>query len=392
MGISDDIASFVPAVTALRRDIHAHPEIRYEEERTAKLVAEELRKCGADEVVTGFGQTGVVALIRGKGASNRGIALRADMDALPITEMGELPYKSKIPGKMHACGHDGHTAMLLGAARYLANTRNFSGTAVLIFQPAEEGGAGAKAMIDDGLFARFPIDAIYGLHNYPGMAVGEFALRPGPLMAASDTIDITVTGKGAHAARPHLGVDPVLVGSHIVTALQSVVARSIDPLEAGVVSICVFQAGNADNVIPQTARLSGTARSFKPEVRDKLEERVKKIATSIAEGFGARVEIDYERGYPVVVNEAASTAFAANIAQAIAPSGKVNTQIAPVMGAEDFAYYLEHKPGAFIFAGNGDSASLHHPAYDFNDKLLPYGIAYWARLVEAALPLAASPS
>ena len=385
----DQISHILPDITALRRDIHAHPEIRYEEERTSRLVAEQLKAYGADEVVTGLGKTGVVALIRGKGASNRGIALRADMDALPIQEESALAYKSKTPGKMHACGHDGHTAMLLGAARHLAATRNFAGTAVLIFQPAEEGGAGAKAMIDDGLFSRFPIDAIYGLHNYPGVPVGEFALRAGPIMAAADEITINITGKGAHAARPHYSIDPVLVGSHIVTALQSVVSRSIDPLESAVVSICVFKAGDTNNVIPQTAFLHGTARSFKPDVRDTLEERVKKIASGTAEIFGAKVEVVFERGYPVVVNEAASTDFAAKIAQGIAPSGRVNTQVAPVMGAEDFAYYLEHKPGAFIFAGNGETASLHHPSYDFNDKLLPYGISYWTKLIETALPLAA---
>jgi amidohydrolase len=389
MSLPAEILDLLPDAIALRCDLHAHPEIRYEEERTSKLVAEQLRSYGVDEVVTGLGKTGVVALIRGKGASNRGIALRADMDALPIQEISELSYKSKTPGKMHACGHDGHTAMLLGAARYLSATRNFAGTAVLIFQPAEEGGAGAKAMIDDGLLRRFPIDAVYGLHNYPGLAVGEFALRAGPMMAASDTIDITIHGKGSHAARPHFGVDPVLVGSHIVTALQSIVSRSIDPLESAVVSICVFQAGHADNVIPQTALLQGTARSFKAEVRDKLEEQVKKITVHIAESFGAKAEVIFERGYPVVVNETHATEFAAKVAQTVAPSGKVNTQVAPVMGAEDFAYYLEQKPGAFIFAGNGDGASLHHPSYNFNDELLPYGINYWAKLVETALPLAA---
>jgi amidohydrolase len=389
MKTSPQIASLVPEIAALRRDIHAHPEIRYEEERTAKLVAAELKACGADEVVTGLGKTGVVALIKGKGASNRGIALRADMDALPIQEISELPHKSKTPGKMHACGHDGHTAMLLGAARYLSATRNFAGTAVLIFQPAEEGGAGAKAMIDDGLFTRFPIDAVYGLHNYPGLPVGEFALRAGPMMAASDTIEITVHGKGSHAARPHFSVDPVLIGSHIVTALQSIVARGIDPLEAAVISICVFRAGDTSNVIPQTAYLQGTARSFKTDVRDRLEQQVKKIAANIAEGFGAKAEVAFERGYPVVVNETHATEFAAQIAKLVAPSGKTNTQLAPVMGAEDFAYYLEHKPGAFIFAGNGESASLHHPSYDFNDELIPYGISYWAKLVETALPLVA---
>ena len=389
MTIPAKILDLLPETTALRRDIHAHPEIRYEEERTSKLVAEQLKAYGVDEVVTGLGKTGVVALIKGKGASNRGIALRADMDALPIEEDSTLAYKSKIRGKMHACGHDGHTAMLLGAAKHLAATRNFAGTAVLIFQPAEEGGAGAKAMIDDGLFTRFPIDAVYGLHNHPGRPVGEFAIRAGPAMAASDEIKITIHGKGAHAARPHYSVDPVLVGSHIVTAFQSIVSRNIDPLESAVVSICVFQAGTTNNVIAQSAFLHGTARSFKPDVRDTLERRVREVATHIAEGFGATAEVNFARGYPVVVNEAQATEFAAKIAQGIAPSGKVNTQTPPVMGAEDFAYYLEQKPGAFIFAGNGNTASLHHPSYNFNDELIPYGITYWVKLIEAALPLAA---
>lgn len=386
MAIPDDILKLVPGVTALRHDIHAHPEIRYEETRTAKLVADELKKYGVDEIVTGLGKTGVVGVIRGKQNSNRGIALRADMDALPMAEQTGLPYASKTPGKMHACGHDGHTAMLLGAAQHLAATRNFCGQVVLIFQPAEEGGAGAKAMMDDGLFQKFPIDAVYGMHNHPGLAVGEFAIRPGPMMAASDFVEITIEGKGSHAARPHTGVDPVLVGSHIVTALQSIVARRVDPLESAVISICVFQAGHANNVIPQTAKLTGTARSFSPKVRDILEHEVHTLVNGIAQSFGARANVDFLRSYPVLVNEAEATNFAAKNAALVSASGNVNTQT-PVMGGEDFAFFLEEKPGAFIFAGNGDTASVHNPGYDFNDKLIPYGIAYWKQLVESALPL-----
>jgi hippurate hydrolase len=387
MAISSEIKALLPDITALRHDIHAHPEIRYEEIRTSKLVAEQLKNYGVDEVITGLGKTGVVALIKGKGASNRGIALRADMDALPIDEISDLAYKSKTPGKMHACGHDGHTAMLLGAARYLASTRNFSGTAVLIFQPAEEGGAGAKAMIDDGLFQRFPIDAIYGMHNHPGLPVGEFAIRSGPMMAASDYFTVTIEGRGAHAARPHFSIDPILIGSHIVTALQSIVSRQVDPKESAVVSVCIFQAGKAGNVIPQTGLLVGAARSFKAEIRDLLEERIKRIVSTTAQSFGASVNIEYRRSSPVLINDPAATHFAASVAEKI--SNKVDTEIAPRMAGEDFAYLLEQKPGAYILAGNGDTASVHQPNYDFNDALLPYGISYWAKLIETALPLTA---
>ena len=391
MPIVNRIADLAGEIAEWRRDLHAHPELLYDVQRTAATVAEKLKSFGCDEVVPGLGRTGVVGVIHGrKGQSNKVIGkvigLRADMDALPIEEATNLPYKSTVPGKMHACGHDGHTAMLLGAARYLAETRNFAGTAVVIFQPAEEGGAGAKAMLDDGLVQRFGIGEMYGMHNYPGLPVGEFCIRPGSIMAAADYIAIDIEGKGAHAARPHLGIDSVLVGAQIVNNLQSIVSRNVDPLESAVVSICVFQAGTADNVIPQTAMLRGTVRSLTPSVQDLLEKRILEIVEGTAKLYGAKVTAKYRRGYPVLKNHAAQTDFAASVAKEIAGKDKVDTDMAPVMGAEDFSYMLNARPGAFIFMGNGDTAGLHHPAYDFNDDAIPVGTSYWVKLVETALP------
>jgi len=387
MPIVNRIADQHREITEWRRDFHAHPELLYDVHRTASSVADKLKAFGCDEVVTGIGRTGVVGVIRGqKGKSNKTIGLRADMDALPIEEATDLPYKSTVPGKMHACGHDGHTAMLLGAARYLAETRNFAGTAVIIFQPAEEGGAGGKAMVQDGLMERFGINEIYGMHNYPGMPVGEFGLRPGAIMAAADYVQIDIEGKGAHAARPHLGIDTVLVGAQIINALQSIVSRNVDPLEAAVVSICMFHAGSTDNVIPQTAQLRGTARSLIPEVQELLEKRVPEIAETTAKLYGAKATVKYRRGYPVLKNHAVQADFAASVAAQIAGADKVDTSLAPVMGAEDFSFMLNARPGAFIFVGNGDSAGLHHPAYNFNDEVIPIGTSYWAKLVETALP------
>jgi hippurate hydrolase len=387
MPIVNRVADLHTDITEWRRDLHMYPELQYDVHRTAGSVAEKLKAFGCDEVVTGLGRTGVVGVIRGKkGKSGKTIGLRADMDALPIEEANDLPYKSTVPGKMHACGHDGHTAMLLGAARYLAETRNFSGTAVVIFQPAEEGGGGGKAMVDDGMMDRFAIEEVFGMHNYPGMPVGAFGIRSGPVMAAADALTIDIEGVGAHAARPHLGVDTVLVGAQIINALQSVVSRNVDPLKSAVVSICMFRAGNTDNVIPQTVQLRGTARSLAPEIRDLLEQRLPVVVESTAAAYGAKAKLTYKRGYPVLVNHDKQTAFAASVAGQIAGQDKVDTGLPPMMGAEDFSFMLNARPGAFIWIGNGASAGLHHPSYNFNDEAIPFGTSYWVKLVETALP------
>jgi len=389
MPIINRVADMHGEITAWRRDIHAHPELLYDVHRTAAGVAEKLRAFGCDEVATGIGRTGVVGVIRGRrqapAGRNRVIGLRADMDALPIEEATNAAYTSANPGKMHACGHDGHTAMLLGAAKYLAETRNFAGLAVVIFQPAEEGGAGAKAMIDDGLMTRFGIEEVFGMHNFPGLPVGEFAIRPGAMMAAADQLVIDIEGKGGHAARPHMAIDPILVGAQIINQAQSVVSRSVDPLQAAVVSICMFHAGTAENIIPQTAQLRGTARSLTPEVRDLLEKRLHEIVEGTARAHGVTVKFTYTRGYPVTRNHERQTVFAASVAAQIVGHDRVDANMTPVMGGEDFSYMLEARPGAFIFIGNGDTAGLHHPGYDFNDEIIPLGTSYWVRLVETAL-------
>ena len=388
MPIVNRVADLQPDIQAWRRDIHEHPELLYDVHRTAAFVADRLREFGCDEVATGLGRTGVVGVIKGRrpvgGSDIKVIGLRADMDALPIEEATKLDYASKTPGKMHACGHDGHTAMLLGAARYLAETRNFAGDAVVIFQPAEEGGAGAAAMIKDGLMDRFAIDQVYGMHNGPGIPIGSFAIRPGPIMAATDSIDIRIEGLGGHAARPHKCIDSVLVGAQLVTALQSIVSRTVDPLESAVVSMCEFRAGNARNVIPQTAELKGTVRTLTAEVREMVEKRVREVVAGVAQMTGAKIELVYDRGYPVAVNHALQTDVARRVAEEIAGDANVH-EIAPQMGAEDFAYMLEARPGAFIFCGNGDSAGLHHPAYNFNDEAIVFGTSYWVKLVENTL-------
>jgi amidohydrolase len=386
MPVINRLADRADEIAEWRHDLHMHPELQYDLPRTSAKVAEKLRSFGCDEIVTGIGRTGVVGVIRGRKQGAKTIGLRADMDALPIEEITGLPYASKTPGKMHACGHDGHTAMLLGAAQHLCETRNFSGTAIVIFQPAEEGGAGAKAMIDDGLIDRFRIDEVYGMHNYPGFSVGTFAIRPGPLMAAADRIWIEVEGVGGHAARPHKSVDTILVASSIVTALQHIVSRNVDPLDNAVVSITLFQAGFTDNVIPQKALLRGTCRSLKPEVRDLLERRVREVAQGVAQLHGATANLRYQRDYPVVVNDAKATDFAVSVARDVVGADRVDPAAVPVMGGEDFAFMLQERPGAFIFMGNGDTANLHHPGYDFNDKAIPFGTSYWVRLVESAMP------
>ena len=386
MPVVNRIADLADEIASWRRDFHENPEIMYETVRTAAKVADLLRSFGLDEVVTGIGRTGVVGVIRGKnGGAGRVIGLRADMDALPIAEMTGLPYASKTPGKMHACGHDGHTAMLLGAAKYLAETRNFNGTAVVIFQPAEEGGAGAKAMIDDGLMTRWAIDEVYSLHNLPGLPVGEFAIRKGPIMAATDEFRITITGRGGHAAKPHETVDPIITGTQIVSALQTIASRAVNPLDSVVVSVTIFEAGTAFNVIPETATLRGTIRSLTDATRDLAEKRLNEIVNALCTAYGATAEIEFRRGYPVTANHDDQTDFAVSVAEEIAGPERVQRETEPMMGGEDFSYMLLERPGAYIFAGNGDSASLHHPRYNFNDGLIPSGSSYFVRLVEKAL-------
>ncbi|MBR1226200.1 MULTISPECIES: M20 aminoacylase family protein [unclassified Bradyrhizobium] len=388
MPIVNRVADLQPDIQAWRRDIHQHPELLYEVHRTAALVADRLREFGCDEVVTGIGRTGVVGVIKGNRPAGKGevkvIGLRADMDALPIEEATNLPYASKNPGLMHACGHDGHTAMLLGAARYLAETRNFAGDAVVIFQPAEEGGAGAVAMIEDGLMDRFGIEQVYGMHNGPGIPVGSFAIRPGPIMAGGDAVAIRIEGRGGHAARPHKCIDSVLVGAQLINALQSIVSRSVDPLESAVISICEFHAGNARNVIPQTAELAGTVRTLDAEVRKLVEKRVREVVAGVAQITGAKIDLTYNRGYPVTVNHVPQTDVAVRAAREIAGDANVN-EMPPLMAGEDFAFMLEQRPGALIFCGNGDSAGLHHPEYNFNDEALVFGTSYWIKLVENTL-------
>ncbi|SIO27425.1 hippurate hydrolase [Rhodovulum sp. ES.010] len=388
MPVKNRLAEMQDEITALRRDIHEHPELMYDLPRTSALVADKLRAFGCDEVVERIGRCGVVGVINGKSDSRgRVIGLRADMDALPILEATGLPYASKHKGKMHACGHDGHTAMLLGAARYLAETRNFDGTAVVIFQPAEEGGAGGKAMVDDGLMDRFGIEEVYGMHNMPGLPVGSFAIRTGPIMAATDDFDIDVIGKGGHAAKPHECIDTTLVASHIVVALQSIASRTIDPLRQVVVSVCTFRTeSEASNVIPPRVLLRGTVRTLEEKVRQTAEARLKEIVAHTARAFGARAEIDYRRGYPVTENRPAEAEFAATVAEAVA--GSVNRDVAPMMGGEDFSFMLNERPGAYIFLGNGDTAMVHHPEYNFSDEAIPFGCSWFAEIVETRMPAA----
>ncbi|SNT76576.1 M20 aminoacylase family protein [Paracoccus seriniphilus] len=388
MPVKNRFAELLPEITAWRRDFHENPELLYEVHRTAGKVAEMLREFGCDEVTEGIGRTGVVGVIRGKtDSSKRVIGLRADMDALPIHEQTGVDYASKTPGVMHACGHDGHTAMLLGAAKYLAETRNFDGTAVMIFQPAEEGGAGGDAMVKDGLVERWGIQEFYGMHNMPGVPVGQFAIKPGAMMAAADEFDITVTGKGGHAAKPHDCVDTTLTAAQIIVALQSVVARNIDPLQNAVISVCVVSTDStAHNVIPQVVKLKGTARSLDAGVRSQLEEGIRRVATNVAAAMGAVAEVDYHRGYPVTVNDDQATEWAAEVARQI--SGDVDMSMQPMMAGEDFSYMLNERPGAYIFLGNGDSAMVHHPAYNFNDDAIPAGSSWYAQMVEMRMPAA----
>jgi hippurate hydrolase len=390
MPVINRIAEFHPEMTAWRQDIHAHPETAFEEVRTAKVVAEKLAGFGIS-VATGLAKTGVVGTLKA-GSGSRAIGLRADMDALHIHEANEFDHASHHPGRMHACGHDGHTTMLLGAAKYLAETRNFDGTVHFIFQPAEENEGGGRVMIEDGLFEKFPVEAVFGLHNWPGMDIGQFAVMPGPMMAAFDIFEITVTGKGCHAAMPHMGIDPVVAGAQIVTALQTIASRSTHPLEAAVVSVTQFHGGETWNIIPNSVVLRGTTRSFKPEIQTMIEERMKAICAGIAAASGCSVDVRYERRYPPTVNSPAEARFAADVMAEIVGDSNVHRQVIPTMGGEDFAFMLQARPGAYGWIGNGPAEGgclLHNPNYDFNDSILPIGASYWARLVETYLPKAA---
>ncbi|MGK6311774.1 M20 aminoacylase family protein [Neorhizobium sp. DT-125] len=385
MPVINRVAEMQDQVAEWRRHLHQNPELLYDVHETSKFVAEKLRSFGCDVVETGIGKTGVVGIIKGSHGDGPVIGFRADMDALPIFETSGKAWASRTPGKAHSCGHDGHTAMLLGAAQYLAETRNFKGSVAVIFQPAEEGGAGALAMINDGLMETFGIRQVYGMHNEPRLPVGNFAIRKGGIMAAADTFEITVHGRGSHAAQPHNSIDPILVSSHIVLALQSLVSRETDPLKSLVVTVASIHGGEASNVIPAFVKMTGTVRTLLPETRDFAEKRLTEVAQSTAIAHGATAEVTYRRGYPVTFNHDDETDFAVEIAGKVAGPKAVQTGMAPHMGAEDFSYMLEKRPGAFIFIGNGDSASLHNAAYDFNDEAIPYGVSYWVTLAETAL-------
>ncbi|MEJ5210211.1 MAG: M20 aminoacylase family protein [Burkholderiales bacterium] len=383
MQIPARIQSELPRLVALRHELHAHPELAFEEHRTADLVVRVLEKAGI-EVHRGLAGTGVVGVLRA-GRSPRAIGLRADMDALPIEEENTFPHRSRHPGRMHACGHDGHTAMLLAAAEYLAATREFDGTVYFIFQPAEEGEGGARAMIEDGLFTRFPMDAVFGLHNWPGLPVGQIAVHSGPVMASTDQFDIILRGHGAHAAMPHQGRDPVLAGAALVQALQGLISRECAPLDAAVLSVTRFHAGEAYNVIPPQAVLGGTVRTLRPEVQAQLEAAIERMATGIAQAHGMQAQVDYRRGYPATVNSLREAAFCRQVAAEVVGEAQVRTDLPPSMGAEDFAYMLRERPGCYVWLGNGPGeggCTLHNPRYDFNDAALPIGAAYWVRLAE----------
>ncbi|OKO78025.1 M20 aminoacylase family protein [Bradyrhizobium sp. AS23.2] len=388
MPVDNWVSGCLDELVAFRRDLHSNPELLYDLPRTSAQVAIALRNAGCDEVVEGIGRTGVVAVIRGKSnISGRAIGLRSDMDALPIHETTGKPWASQTPGKMHACGHDGHTTMLLGAAMGLAQNRNFDGTAILIFQPAEEGGAGARAMIEDGLFRRWPVNEVYGMHNKPNLPIGEFTIAPGPIMGSVDMIEIEIEGVGGHAALPHQTVDPAPVIAAVIQAIQTITARTINPMDSAVISITTIHGGDAFNVIPQTVRMTGTVRTLKDSVRDHVEARLNQAIAGIAAAYGAKGKLDYSRHYPVTVNHAQETELAAVAAEAVAGIGRVSRDMPATLGGEDFAFMLNEVPGAMINIGNGPSAGLHHPSYDFNDEAIAWGCSYWCELVRQRLPL-----
>lgn len=396
MKIIGPIIAWQAELQQIRRDIHAHPELCYEERRTADVVAEKLTEWGIP-ILRGMGVTGVVGIIK-KGSSTRGIGLRADMDALPMQEINGFPHTSRHQGKMHACGHDGHIAMLLGAAHFLMQYGNFDGTVYAIFQPAEEGGGGAKSMMDDGLFSKCPMEAVYGMHNWPGIPVGSFAVTPGPMMASSNVFSVLIKGKGGHAAQPQKAIDPIMAGLHIVQAWQSIITRNKNPLDSAVLSVTQFHAGSTTNVIPDDCRLEGTVRTFNTPTLDLIESRMREIAKHLAAAFGTEVEFHFKRSYPPLVNHANETAFAINAMQSLVGFENVDGMVEPTMGAEDFAFMLQETPGCYVFIGNGDGdhrtsghglgpCNLHNASYDFNDDLLPIGGSYWVRLAEARLPI-----
>jgi hippurate hydrolase len=397
MKLVEPIIAFQSEIQQIRRDLHAHPELCYEEKRTSDVVADKLSEWGIP-VIRGLGLTGVVGIIK-NGSSTRAIGLRADMDALPMQEVNTFAHASRHPGKMHACGHDGHTAMLLGAARHLAEHRNFDGTVYLVFQPAEEGGAGARRMIEDGLFEQCPMDAIYGMHNWPGAPVGTMSVVEGPMMASSNEFYVTVKGKGAHAAQPHKGIDPVMVAVQIAQSWQTIISRQKSPLDTAVLSITQIHAGSATNVIPDEAELVGTVRTFTQPVLDMIEQRMGEIARHTAAAFGAEVDFTFRRNYPPLVNHAAETKFAVEVMKSVVGADNVDDNVEPTMGAEDFAFFLQAKPGCYVFIGNGEGEHrdgghglgpcvLHNGSYDFNDHLLPIGASFWVRLAEQSLPMA----
>ncbi len=388
------IACHLDELTTLRRDLHAHPELGFEERRTAACVAERLRAYGVDEVHTGIGRTGVVGVVRGrKCGSGRAVGLRADMDALPVQEDNDFAWRSTREGLMHACGHDGHTTMLLGAARYLAQTREFDGSVILIFQPGEEGYAGAREMINEGLFDRFPVDEVYALHNWPGLPAGWIGLNPGPMMAAADRVEISIFGRGGHGAHPHLTVDPVVIAAHVITAAQSIVSRNVGPLDAAVVSLCAMQAGRLDamSVVPREAKLSGTVRTFRPEIQDLIEARLTELVHSTARAFGGNARIDYSRMYPATVNHLEPYRHALRVAEEVAGAERVERDLTPSMGAEDFAFMLQRRPGCYARLGQGGETEsgcwLHNSRYDFNDAVIPLGAAYLASLAQRRMPV-----
>jgi hippurate hydrolase len=387
MPIINRAAEMQPEIAEWRRHLHRNPELLFDVHETAAFVADKLREFGCDEVVTGIGRTGVVGIIKGSAQGGGStIGLRADMDALPITEKSGVEWASEVPGKMHACGHDGHTAMLLGASKYLAETRNFSGKVAVIFQPAEEGGGGGNVMVKEGMMERFGIEKVFGMHNIPQVPVGVFAIRPGPIMAATAEYKVTVHGKGGHAAMPHRTADPIVAASAMVTGLQSIVSRNANPIDSMVISVTQFHAGETYNVIPDQAVIAGTVRWLKNEIGELAEKRMREMLESMASAYGVTTDFEFDANYPVTFNHDEETEFATGVAREVAGEKAVVTGIDPTMGGEDFSYMLNARPGAFIFLGNGDTPGLHHSAYDFNDEIIPSGVSYWVKLVETALP------